>query len=206
MADAVASQTILDGPNKVVMKFTNVSDGTGESAVTKVDVSGLSAGTDGATCTGVAIEQIWWQCTGMKVSILFDATSDVLAIQLGENQSGYHDYRSFGGLTNNAGSGKTGDINFTTVGDDNNDTYVIILAMRKNYGWSMSKEIITGLVVTCSFGALAWMVSTLISVDKRTEVMAVQVSANHDMLKPLWEDFIKRSNVQVSSLEEKWIG
>ena len=67
----------------------------------------------------------------------------------------------------------------------------------------MSKEIITGLVVTCSFGALAWMVSTLISVDKRTEVMAVQVSANHDMLKPLWEDFIKRSNVQVSSLEEK---
>ena len=134
MADAVASQTILDGPNKVVMKFTNVSDGTGESAVTKVDVSGLSAGTDGATCTGVAIEQIWWQCTGMKVSILFDATSDVLAIQLGENQSGYHDYRSFGGLTNNAGSGKTGDINFTTVGDDNNDKYVIILAMRKNYG------------------------------------------------------------------------
>ena len=27
MADAVASQIILDGPNKVVMKFTNVSDG-----------------------------------------------------------------------------------------------------------------------------------------------------------------------------------
>ena len=116
MADAVTSQTIVEGPNKVVMKFTNVSDGTGESAVTKVDVSGLATGTDGATCTGVTIEQIWWQCVGMKVNILFDATSDVLAIQLGENQSGHHDYRDFGGITNNAGSGKTGDIQFTTVG------------------------------------------------------------------------------------------
>ena len=95
MADAVASQTIVEGPNKEAVKFTNISDGTGESAVTKVDVSALAKGVDGATCTGVAIEQIWWQCTGMKVSILFDATSDVLAIQLGENQSGHHDYRSF---------------------------------------------------------------------------------------------------------------
>ena len=134
MADAVTSQTILDGPNKVVMKFTNVSDGTGESAVTKVDVSGLATGTDGATCTGVTIEQIWWQCVGMKVNILFDATSAVLAIQLGENQSGHHDYRDFGGIPNNAGSGKTGDIQFTTVGHTSADTYTIILAMRKNYG------------------------------------------------------------------------
>ncbi len=41
MADTVASQTILDGPTHAVMKFTNISDGTGESAVTKVDVSAL---------------------------------------------------------------------------------------------------------------------------------------------------------------------
>ena len=44
MADAVTSQTILDTPHKLVMKFTNTSDGTGESAVTKVDVSGFTAG------------------------------------------------------------------------------------------------------------------------------------------------------------------
>ena len=41
MADAVTSQTLEDGPTHVAMKFTNVSDGTGESAVTKVDVSAL---------------------------------------------------------------------------------------------------------------------------------------------------------------------
>ena len=69
----------------------------------------------------------------MKVNILFDATSDVLAMQLGENQSGHHDYTSFGGLTNNAGSGKTGDIKFTTVGHANGDTYTVILYLRKDY-------------------------------------------------------------------------
>ena len=131
MADAVTSQTIIDGSKTAVLKFTNVSDGSGESAVTKVDVSALSNNSLGQTCTGATIQKIWWQCTGMKVSILFDATSDVLAIQLGENQSGYHDYTSFGGLTNNAGSGKTGDILFTTVGHANTETYNIILDMTK---------------------------------------------------------------------------
>ena len=58
----------------------------------------------------------------------------------------------------------------------------------------MTREIIIGLTVSCSFGAIAWIVATLISVDKRTEVMAVQVSANHEMLTPLWEDFIQRKN------------
>ena len=132
MADAVTSQTIIDGEKKVVMKFTNVSDGSGESAVAKVDVSALATNTAGSACTGVAIEQIWWQCIGVKVNILWDASSDVLAMQLGENQSGHHDYTSFGGITNNASS-PTGDVNFTTVGHSSADTYAIILYMRKEY-------------------------------------------------------------------------
>ena len=133
MADAVTSQTIIDGSSKAVLKFTNVSDGTGESAVTKVDVSALSSNSIGQSCTGASIQKIWWQCIGMKVQILFDATSDVLAIELGENQSGYHDYSIFGGLPNNAGSGKTGDIQFTTVGHSSADTYTVILQVKKEY-------------------------------------------------------------------------
>lgn len=133
MADAVTSQTLVDGPAHVVMKFTNVSDGTGESAVTKVDVSALASDQNGNACTGVQIERIWWQCIGMKVQILWDATSDQFCIELGENQSGNHDYTLFGGLTNNSGSGKTGDINFTTVGATSADTYTIILYMRKSF-------------------------------------------------------------------------
>ena len=69
MADAVSSTTILDGDRKAVIQITNLSAGTGESAVTKVDVSGLATN-EGRTCTGVTIEKIWWQCVGMKVNIL----------------------------------------------------------------------------------------------------------------------------------------
>ena len=134
MADAVPSQTLSDGPKYAVMKFTNISDGTGEDAVTKVDVSGLDTSADGDTCTGVVIERIWWQCIGMKVQILWDASSNLLCIELGENQSGDHDYTIFGGLTNNAGSGKTGDIDFTTVGHTSGDTYTVIMYLRKTYG------------------------------------------------------------------------
>ena len=69
----------------------------------------------------------------MKVQILWDATSDQFCIELGENQSGDHDYTVFGGLTNNAGAGKTGDVQFTTVGATSGDTYTVILYLRKEY-------------------------------------------------------------------------
>ena len=134
MADAVTSQTLFDGDKHVVMKFTNISDGTGESAVKKVDVSALNSDIYGNTCSSVAIEKIWWQCIGMKVRLFFDASSDKFIIELGENQSGYHDYSEFGGISNNAAaSGKTGDIDFTTIGHSSADTYTIILKMRKTY-------------------------------------------------------------------------
>ena len=133
MADAVATQIIIDGDRNVVQKFTNVSDGTGESAVVKVDVSGLAANSHGTACTGVVIEEIWWQCIGMKVQILWNATTNLFCIELGENQSGNHDYKTFGGLTNNAGSGVNGDVLFTTVGHTSADTYTIIMKMKKEY-------------------------------------------------------------------------
>ena len=133
MADAVTSQTLIDGVKTAVLKFTNISDGSGESAVAKVDVSALSANDVGKSCTGASIEKIWWQCNGMKVQLLFDASSNVIAIELGENQSGYHDYTTFGGLPNNAGSGKTGDIQFTTVGHSSGDTYTVIIQVAKEY-------------------------------------------------------------------------
>ena len=133
MADAVTSQTLFDGDKHVVMKFTNISDGSGESAVKKVDVSELNADIYGNTCSSVAIEKIWWQCIGMKVQLFFDATSDAFIIELGENQSGHHDYSEFGGLSNNAGSGKTGDVDFTTIGHSSADTYTITLKMRTTY-------------------------------------------------------------------------
>ena len=133
MADAVTSQTIQDGERKAVLKFTNASAGGGESAVKKVDVSALAANSAGDTCTGVTINKIWWQCTGMSVKIEFDATSNVLAIGLSEDSTGHHDYSDFSGIPNNAGSGVTGDLDFTTVGAGAGDTYMIVLELIKGY-------------------------------------------------------------------------
>jgi len=133
MADAVTSQTIQDGQRIAILKFTNASDGTGESAVKKVDVSTLSANSAGLSCSRVTINRIWWQCTGMSVKIEFDASANVLAIGLSEDSNGYHDYSDFSGIPNNAGSGITGNLDFTTVGHTSGDTYMIVLEMIKSY-------------------------------------------------------------------------
>ena len=133
MADAVTSQTIQDGERKAVLKFTNVSDGTGESNVVKVDVSALSTNSSGKACTKVTVTQIWWQCVGLGVELLCDATANTLIIGLSPDSNGYHDYTPFTGIPNNAGSGVTGDILFTTIGASAGDTYTVILDLIKEY-------------------------------------------------------------------------
>ena len=115
MADTVTSQTIIDGVKTAVVKFTNESDGTGEASVKKVDVSALSTDGAGNACSSVTIKRIYWACRGMGVDIEFDASTNVLAICLPADSTGDEEYDTFGGIPNNAGSGVTGDIDFTTV-------------------------------------------------------------------------------------------
>jgi hypothetical protein len=125
MADAVSSQTLIDGVRNVVMKFTNTSDGTGEAAVLKVDVSALN----GAPST-VKINKIHYSVAGMVARLLWDATADVTIVDL--QGDGHLDCTCFGGLYNNAGAGVTGDILLTTVGHTAGDSYTIILEMQKS--------------------------------------------------------------------------
>ena len=134
MADAVTSQTIIDGERNCVMKFTNVSDGSGESAVAKVDVSALASNAAGVACSEVRVMRISHAVVGMSVQLFFDATSNVLLAELAESSNGHMEFEDFGGIPNNAGSGKTGDILFTTKGHSSGDTYSIVLEMVKVYG------------------------------------------------------------------------
>ena len=133
MADAVTSQTIIDGERNCVMKFTNVSDGTGESAVAKVDVSALAANAAGVACSEVRVIRVSHAIVGMSVQLFLNASSNVLLMELAESSNGHMDFKDFGGLPNNAGSGKNGDILFTTKGHSSGDTYSIILVLTKNY-------------------------------------------------------------------------
>ncbi len=134
MADAVTATTVEDGPKKAVIYCTNTSDGTGESAVTKVDVSELSSLQDGTACSKVRIEKIVFTNVGMGVKILWDASTDVIAAQLPADYSDTLDYSDLSGLPNVAASGgNTGDIQFTTVGHSSGDTYSIVLHCLKQY-------------------------------------------------------------------------
>jgi hypothetical protein len=133
MADAVTSQTILDGERLFIAKFTNISDGTGESAVTKIDVSTLNPNSFGLACNGVKINKIYSTTHGMEVRILWDATTDQFAWQLPQNTNYLMDFSSFGGIPNNAGAGKTGNLLFSTADASSGDMYTIVLECLKTY-------------------------------------------------------------------------
>jgi hypothetical protein len=133
MADAVTSQTLLDGERLAIMKFTNISDGTGESAVTKVTASSLAASNSGKACSGVTVTKIMSVCHGMEVRMYWDATTDVPFFLSTVNTNYENDFSKIGGITNNAGTGKNGNIVFSTADASSGDTYTVVLEMVKSY-------------------------------------------------------------------------
>jgi hypothetical protein len=133
MADAVTSQTLLDGERLAIMKFTNISDGTGESAVTKVNVSTLTSSDSGKACTGVSVSKITAICHGMEVRMYWDANTDVPFFLSNVNSNYTNDFSSFGGITNNSSTGKNGNIVFSTADASSGDTYTVVLEMIKSY-------------------------------------------------------------------------
>ena len=138
MADAVTSQTLSDGDRVAVVKFTNISDGSGEASVAKVDVSALANNSAGAACALASIEQVWYDIGGMRVALEWNATTNVVAAVLGGSAaagyvSGHMDFRSFGGIKNTDASGVDGDIDLTTHGHTAHDHYTIVLQLRKSY-------------------------------------------------------------------------
>ena len=138
MADAVTSQTIVNTDKRAIIKLNNLSDGSGEASVKKIDVSTLGSNSIGTTCSRVTIDQIWYSIGGMRVDLEWAATTNVKAVMLGGsaaagNVGGHLDFRSFGGVKNTEASGADGDIDLTTSGHTNLDHYTIVLELRKSY-------------------------------------------------------------------------
>jgi hypothetical protein len=133
MADAVTSQTLVDNQTTAVILFTNISDGTGESLVTKVNVANLAANATGQACTGVSVQKIHTSCHGLEVRMFWDAATDVVFFATAQNNQYTFDFSNFGGLVNSASTGKTGNILFSTADASAGDTYTIVLEMKKYY-------------------------------------------------------------------------
>ena len=132
MADTVATQVLYDGAKQAIMKFTNASDGTGETTVKKVDVATLSSYL-GKACSAVQIDRIYGLTHGMEVRLFWEATANGTILTVPQNVMQTMSFDDFGGLDNNTTTGKTGNILFSTLDASAGDAYTIILVMRKLY-------------------------------------------------------------------------
>ena len=139
MADVVTSQTIADTVGvKTVMKFTNISDGSGETLVTKMDASELTFMTEDANRV---LAKIYWSVNTTNgksgVELLFagsgaNAANATIGFFSG---TGFHDYFTGGNsIPNNAtleaNTSPAGDILLSTKGFVSGDNYTIILEIR----------------------------------------------------------------------------
>lgn len=129
MADSVNSLVLFNDNRKRVVLLTNISDGTGESAVTKVDRSAL-VGQNGTVPTYIVIEKIEYMCDGMQVRLHWNhTTDDIIAVLAG---SGFFDWTETGGAKAPQApvAASDGDIVLTTNAHTSGDAYTITLYLR----------------------------------------------------------------------------
>lgn len=130
MADTVNTQILANGPVNLIVKYTNLSDGTGESAVQKLDATSVSNGYKGvAPGIYLKLKRIQYDVRNMGLQILWDATADEVMLNIGQAS----DDKFFNpplrvpvGL-----AGATGSVNFTTIGAMINSTYSVVMHFLK---------------------------------------------------------------------------
>ena len=130
MADIVTVQTIADVAGvKHVSKMTNISDGTGETLVTKIDAPATQAMSEDAT---KVLARIWYSINTTNrnagVELLWGGTTNGTMVVL--NGQGHWDLRTFGdGIANNATT-PTGDVLLSTRNFVSGDNYTILVEFR----------------------------------------------------------------------------
>lgn len=127
MADAVVARIVDQGPSELTLRLNCISDGTGESAVVKLDKSTLT-GPDGVT-EPIALDIKWirWNIQGFtSVRLLWDHATDSVAYPLAG--SGY-DEPAY--MTDPLTADQTGDLILTSAGAVSGATYDITIRLRK---------------------------------------------------------------------------
>ena len=167
MADVVTSQTLVDtAGTKTVMKFTNISDGSGETLVTKMDASALTFMTEDGT---KSLAKIYWSVnttngkSGVELLWAGSGTSSANSTIGFFSGRGFHDYFTAGNaIPNNAtltaNTAPAGDILLSTKGFVAGDNYTIIVEVRqmsKRKPKDRSREILERIVGTKSKATLA---------------------------------------------------
>ena len=129
MADTVVVKKLFEGAKHVYYQFTSTSDGTGETAVNKIDISTLTS--DGRTPTKLSLIDVSYSVCGFNyVEMFWDHTSDVsIGVYCGQDSVSY----DIVGGNHDTGTGGTGDILVTTNGGAAGSSYMFVTKWRKKF-------------------------------------------------------------------------
>ena len=130
MADTVTTQTIADTSGvKFVAKLTNLSDGSGETLVKKIDASELTFMSEDGNRT---IARVYYSINTSDrksgVEILWDGATNATALFL--SGQGFMDFRTDGNSIPNNATTPTGDVLLSTKNFASGDNYSIIVEFR----------------------------------------------------------------------------
>ena len=130
MADIVSTQVLSDTSGvKYVAKLTNISDGSGESLVKKIDASSATFMTEDGSRK---IAKIWWSVNTTKsnasVELVWGGETNATAMLL--NGQGYWDLRTAGNEIVNNATTPTGDVLLSTRDFVVEDNYTILVEFR----------------------------------------------------------------------------
>jgi len=132
MAHALTTQKITDGRRNTVIKVNIKGDGvTGELANEVL----FDASAYFTACTDNKLVEIKYTLNGFSAELFWDATANVPLISLAKDHPAYENYRDVGGIVNNSGAGKTGDILISTTGlaASTKDGYIELYIIERGY-------------------------------------------------------------------------
>ena len=130
MADTVTSQTIADTSGvKYVIKMTNLSDGSGENNVNKIDASTPTFMTeDGERRIASVYYSVNVSDAKSGVELVWDGVANATALFL--SGQGSMDLRTDGNSFKNNATTPTGDVLLSTKNFAKGDNYSIIVEFR----------------------------------------------------------------------------
>ena len=130
MADTISTQVISDTSGvKYVIKMTNISDGSGESLVKKIDASETTFMTEDGNRK---IAKIWWSVNAISkkacVELVWEGATNATGMLL--SGQGYWDLRTAGNSISNNATTPTGDVLLSTRDFVVGDNYTILVEFR----------------------------------------------------------------------------
>ena len=118
----------FSGNKRVIVQLLGLSDGTGETDVTKVDLTDLKTQA-GNNPTRTVVEWIQYAATGLTCALEWDRAANALIARMDGNGGTISDKMYLDKLDPGLDD-RTGDILLTTTNADSGDTYDITMSIR----------------------------------------------------------------------------